>query len=181
MCCQIPFVASTQERHGAHNYHPLPVVLSKGEGVHVWDVDGKQYLDFLSAYSAVNQGHCHPRILEALTTQAASLTLTSRAFHNAQLGPYARFITKFFGYDKVTTSLRPPAAMRSFAPSLLHSFACHPNRQILQPYPHTRSIVPSWPSHPLPAHRPVAPVPCLPCICPASAPHLPCIVRRCCR
>ena len=91
----------TEERYGAHNYHPLPVVLSKGEGVHVWDVDGKKYFDFLSAYSAVNQGHCHPKIIEALNDQASKLTLTSRAFHNDILGEYERFITSLFGYDKV--------------------------------------------------------------------------------
>lgn len=85
----------------AHNYHPLPVVLSRGSGVHVWDVAGKQYLDFLSAYSAVNQGHCHPRIIEALKKQAGMLTLTSRAFYNDQFGSYAQFITSTFGYDKV--------------------------------------------------------------------------------
>jgi ornithine--oxo-acid transaminase len=91
----------TEEKYGAHNYHPLPVVLSKGEGVHVWDVDGKKYFDFLSAYSAVNQGHCHPKIIQALTDQASILTLTSRAFHNDILGEYERFITSLFGYDKV--------------------------------------------------------------------------------
>ena len=91
----------TEERYGAHNYHPLPVVLSKGEGVHVWDVDGKKFFDFLSAYSAVNQGHCHPKIIEALNDQASKLTLTSRAFHNDILGEYERFITSLFGYDKV--------------------------------------------------------------------------------
>jgi ornithine--oxo-acid transaminase len=90
-----------EEKFGAHNYHPLPVVLSKGDGVHVWDVEGKQYFDFLSAYSAVNQGHCHPRIIKALTDQAATLTLTSRAFHNDILGQYEKFITDLFGYDKV--------------------------------------------------------------------------------
>ena len=88
-------------RYNAHNYHPLPVVLSRGLGCKVWDVEGKEYFDFLSAYSAVNQGHCHPRILEALQTQAANLTLTSRAFFNDQLGPYAKFITEFFGYERV--------------------------------------------------------------------------------
>lgn len=87
--------------HGAHNYHPLPVVLSKGQGVYVWDVDGKQYFDFLSAYSAVNQGHCHPHIIQALTSQAQTLTLTSRAFYNDKLGPYEQFITSLFGYDRV--------------------------------------------------------------------------------
>lgn len=90
-----------EEKYGAHNYHPLPVVLSKGEGVHVWDVDGKKYFDFLSAYSAVNQGHCHPKIIGALNDQASRLTLTSRAFHNDILGEYERFITSLFGYDKV--------------------------------------------------------------------------------
>jgi len=91
----------TEEDYGAHNYHPLPVVLSKGKGVHVWDVDGKQYYDFLSAYSAVNQGHCHPKILSALTEQAEKLTLTSRAFHNDQLGEYAKFMTEYFGFERV--------------------------------------------------------------------------------
>ena len=90
-----------EEKYGAHNYHPLPVVLSKGEGVHIWDVEGKQYFDFLSAYSAVNQGHCHPKIIKALTDQASTLTLTSRAFHNDILGQYEKFITDLFGYDKV--------------------------------------------------------------------------------
>ncbi|MEL6340228.1 MAG: ornithine--oxo-acid transaminase [Myxococcota bacterium] len=90
-----------ESKHGAHNYHPIPVVISRGEGVHVWDVENKRYLDFLSAYSAVNQGHCHPRILETLNTQAAKLTLTSRAFYNDVLGPYTKFITEYFGYDKV--------------------------------------------------------------------------------
>ena len=90
-----------EERYGAHNYHPLPVVLSKGKGVHVWDVDGKRYFDFLSAYSAVNQGHCHPRITRALIEQAQTLTLTSRAFYNDQLGAYEQYITQLFGYDRV--------------------------------------------------------------------------------
>jgi ornithine--oxo-acid transaminase len=90
-----------ENQYGAHNYHPLPVVLDKGEGVYVWDVDGKKYFDFLSAYSAVNQGHCHPIILKALTDQAQKLTLTSRAFYNSQLGIYEKFVTDFFGYDKV--------------------------------------------------------------------------------
>lgn len=90
-----------EEKHGAHNYHPLPVVLRKGEGVHVWDLEGNHYYDFLSAYSAVNQGHCHPRIVYALTEQAHKLTLTSRAFHNNVLGEYEKFITDLFGYDKV--------------------------------------------------------------------------------
>ena len=90
-----------ENAHGAHNYHPLPVVLDRGEGVHVWDIEGKQNFDFLSAYSAVNQGHCHPRIIRALNEQAKTLTLTSRAFYNSSLGPYEKFITNLFGYDKV--------------------------------------------------------------------------------
>jgi len=90
-----------EEKHGAHNYHPLPVVLSRGEGVHVWDVEGKRYYDFLSAYSAVNQGHCHPKIVEALKDQAGKLALTSRAFHNDVLGQFEKYITELFGYDKV--------------------------------------------------------------------------------
>lgn len=90
-----------EERYGAHNYHPLPVVLERGSGVYLWDVEGKRYYDFLSGYSAVNQGHCHPRIVEALVEQASRLTLTSRAFHSDLLGEYAKFITDLFGYDKV--------------------------------------------------------------------------------
>ena len=90
-----------EDKYGAHNYHPLPVVLTKGEGVFVWDTEGKKYYDFLSAYSAVNQGHCHPRIIKALTDQAQILTLTSRAFYNNMLGRYEQYITSFFGYDKV--------------------------------------------------------------------------------
>jgi ornithine--oxo-acid transaminase len=90
-----------EEKHGAHNYHPLPVVIEKGEGVFLWDVDGKKYFDFLSAYSAVNQGHCHPRITKVFVEQAQKLTLTSRAFHNNLLGKYEKYITNFFGYDKV--------------------------------------------------------------------------------
>lgn len=90
-----------ENEHGAHNYHPLPVVLDRGEGVHVWDVEGKRYYDFLSAYSAVNQGHCHPRIVNAMVNQARQLTLTSRAFYNSKLGPYERYLTAYFGYDKV--------------------------------------------------------------------------------
>ena len=88
-------------KYGAHNYHPLPVVLEKGSGIFLWDVEGKKYYDFLSAYSAVNQGHCHPEIISALTAQSKQLTLTSRAFHNNILGQYEKFITQFFGYDKV--------------------------------------------------------------------------------
>ncbi len=90
-----------EEKYGAQNYHPLPVVLSKGEGVHVWDVEGKKYYDFLSAYSAVNQGHCHPKIISALKSQAENLTLTSRAFYNDMLGKYEKYITQYFGFDKV--------------------------------------------------------------------------------
>ena len=90
-----------EDKYGAHNYHPLPVVLAKGEGVFVWDVAGKKYYDFLSSYSAVNQGHCHPKIVAALKLQADTLTLTSRAFHNDVLGQYEEFVTKLFGYDKV--------------------------------------------------------------------------------
>lgn len=90
-----------EEQYGAHNYHPLPVVLEKGKGVFLWDVEGKRYYDFLSAYSAVNQGHCHPEIIEALQQQAGKLTLTSRAFHHNLLGEFEKYITKLFGYDKV--------------------------------------------------------------------------------
>jgi len=90
-----------EKKYGAHNYHPLPVVLSKGKGVFVWDVDGKRYYDFLSAYSAVNQGHCHPKIVKALTEQANTLALTSRAFYNDILGNYEKYVTKYFGFDKV--------------------------------------------------------------------------------
>lgn len=90
-----------EDKHGAHNYHPLPVVLAKGEGVYVWDVEGKRYYDFLSAYSAVNQGHCHPTIVQALVQQAQTLTLTSRAFYNDALGVYEKYVTEFFGFDKV--------------------------------------------------------------------------------
>lgn len=90
-----------EDKYGAHNYHPLPVVLEKGEGPFVWDVEGKKYYDFLSAYSAVNQGHCHPKIIGAMVEQASKLTLTSRAFYNNVLGEYEEYITKFFGYDKV--------------------------------------------------------------------------------
>ena len=90
-----------ENKYGAHNYHPLPVVLNKGEGVYVWDVEGKKYYDFLSAYSSVNQGHCHPKIVDAMNKQAQTLTLTSRAFYNDMLGKYEKFITNFFGFDKV--------------------------------------------------------------------------------
>ncbi|KAJ2656150.1 ornithine aminotransferase [Coemansia sp. RSA 1199] len=102
------FVAATtqeamalEDAHGAHNYHPLPVVIARGAGVHVWDPEGKRYYDFLSAYSAVNQGHCHPRIIEALTQQASQLCLSSRAFYNDRLGAYERFVGEFFGYEMV--------------------------------------------------------------------------------
>jgi ornithine--oxo-acid transaminase len=90
-----------ENKYGAHNYHPLPVVLNKGEGIYVWDVEGKKYYDFLSSYSAVNQGHCHPKIIKALTDQASLLTLTSRAFHNDVLGQYEKYVTNLFGYDKI--------------------------------------------------------------------------------
>jgi ornithine--oxo-acid transaminase len=90
-----------EDNYGAHNYHPIPVVLERGEGVYVWDVNGKKYFDFLAAYSAVNQGHCHPRIIKALIDQAQKLTLTSRAFYNSILGEYEKYITSYFGYDKV--------------------------------------------------------------------------------
>jgi len=94
-------VIELENKYGAHNYHPLPVVISKGKGVFVWDVEGKKYYDFLSAYSAVNQGHCHPKIVEAMVTQAQTLTLTSRAFYNDQLGKYEKFATDLFGFDKL--------------------------------------------------------------------------------
>jgi len=94
-------IIALENKYGAHNYHPLPVVLSKGEGVYVWDVDGKKYYDFLSAYSAVNQGHCHPKIVSAMMEQAQTLALTSRAFYNDKLGPYEEYVTKYFGFDKV--------------------------------------------------------------------------------
>ena len=90
-----------EDRYGAHNYHPIPVVIAKGEGVYVWDVEGKRYFDFLSAYSAVNQGHCHPRIINSLVDQSQKLTLTSRAFYNEVLGSYEKYITEYFGFDKV--------------------------------------------------------------------------------
>lgn len=94
-------IMELEHHYGAHNYHPLPVVLSKGEGAYVWDVDGKKYFDFLSAYSAVNQGHCHPKIVNALIEQAQKMTLTSRAFFNDCLGPYEKYVTEYFGYEKV--------------------------------------------------------------------------------
>lgn len=94
-------IIELEDKYNAHNYHPLPVVLAKGEGVFVWDVEGKRYYDFLSAYSAVNQGHCHPEILKALSEQASKLTLTSRAFYNNVLGEYAQYITEYFGYERV--------------------------------------------------------------------------------
>jgi ornithine--oxo-acid transaminase len=94
-------IIALENKYGAHNYHPLPVVLSKGEGVYLWDVEGKKYYDFLSAYSAVNQGHCHPKITQALIDQAQTLALTSRAFYNNKLGSYEKFLTDLFGYDKI--------------------------------------------------------------------------------
>jgi ornithine--oxo-acid transaminase len=94
-------IIELEEEHGAHNYHPLPVALARGSGVHLWDVDGVRYFDFLSGYSAVNQGHCHPRIVSALSDQARTLTLTSRAFHSNLLGVYEEYVTRLFGYDKV--------------------------------------------------------------------------------
>ena len=90
-----------EDRYGAHNYHPLPVVLKKGKGIYVWDVEGKKYFDFLSAYSAVNQGHCHPRIVKALKDQTNKLCLTSRAFYNEAFCEYEKFMHSYFGYDKV--------------------------------------------------------------------------------
>jgi Aminotransferase class-III len=96
-----PDCISKEDRFGAHNYHPLPVVLNKGKGTRLWDVDGKEYFDFLSAYSAVNQGHCHPKIIQALIDQAQLLTLTSRAFHNDVLGDYCEYVTNYFGYDRL--------------------------------------------------------------------------------
>ena len=90
-----------EAKYGAHNYHPLPVVLAKGKGAKVWDVEGKEYFDFLSAYSAVNQGHCHPKIIKAMTDQAERLTLSSRAFYNDALGVWEKYVTEYFGYDKV--------------------------------------------------------------------------------
>ena len=94
-------IIALEDQYGAHNYHPLPVVLNRGEGVFLWDMEGKKYYDFLSAYSAVNQGHCHPKIVGALINQAQTLTLTSRAFYNDQLGPYEKYLTEYFGFDKV--------------------------------------------------------------------------------
>jgi ornithine--oxo-acid transaminase len=98
---KVQYYIDLEDQFGAHNYHPLPVVIERGEGIYMYDVNGKQYFDFLSAYSAVNQGHCHPRIIKALTDQAQKLTLTSRAFHNNLLGEYEKYITNYFGYDKV--------------------------------------------------------------------------------
>lgn len=101
MSSMTQYYLELEEKSSAHNYHPIPVVLSRGQGVFVWDVDGKRYYDFLSGYSAMNHGHCHPEIVRVLTEQAQTLTLTSRAFHNNWFGEYAKFITDFFGYDKV--------------------------------------------------------------------------------
>ncbi len=95
------YLIEVEEKYGAHNYHPLPIVIKEGKGIFVWDVDGKKYYDFLSAYSAINQGHCHPKIIDALIAQAQKLTLTSRAFHNDQLGLYEKYVAELFGYDKV--------------------------------------------------------------------------------
>jgi ornithine--oxo-acid transaminase len=95
------YFIALEDKYGAHNYHPIPVVIEKGEGIFVWDVEGKQYFDFLSAYSSVNQGHCHPSIVKALVEQASKIALTSRAFHNNMLGEYEKYITNYFGYDKV--------------------------------------------------------------------------------
>ncbi|KAG8435727.1 hypothetical protein GDO86_013609 [Hymenochirus boettgeri] len=95
------YVFDREAKYGAHNYHPLPVALEKGKGVYVWDVEGRRYFDFLSAYSAVNQGHCHPKIINALKSQVDKLTLTSRAFYNDVLGEYEEYITKLFNYNKV--------------------------------------------------------------------------------
>jgi len=94
-------IMKMEDKYGAHNYHPLPVVLSRGEGVFVWDVEGKKYYDFLSAYSAINQGHCHPKIVGAMVDQAQKLALTSRAFYNDCLGEYEKYVTEYFGFDKV--------------------------------------------------------------------------------
>jgi ornithine--oxo-acid transaminase len=101
MAKQIHPSIELENRYGAHNYHPIPVVIERGQGIYVWDTDGKKYFDFLAAYSAVNQGHCHPKIINTLTDQARKLTLTSRAFHNNVLGEYEKYITEYFGYDKV--------------------------------------------------------------------------------
>src|SRR5215510_14288652 len=98
---QLQYYLDLEEKHGAHNYHPIPVVLERGEGVFVWDVDGKRYYDFLSGYSSVNQGHCHPKIVRSFIEQSQKLTLTSRAFHNNVLGEFEKYITELFGYDKV--------------------------------------------------------------------------------
>ncbi|KFZ67642.1 hypothetical protein N338_11708, partial [Podiceps cristatus] len=95
------YIFEREAKYGAHNYHPLPVALEKGKGVYVWDVEGRKYFDFLSAYSAVNQGHCHPKIVSALKSQSEKLTLTSRAFYNDVLGEYEEFVTKMFNYNKV--------------------------------------------------------------------------------
>src|SRR5258705_2872990 len=101
LASQTRYFIDLENRYGAHNYNPMPVVIQKGKGVFVWDVEGKKYYDFLSAYSAVNQGHCHPKIMQALVEQAQTLTLTSRAFHSEALGKFTQYITKYFGYDKV--------------------------------------------------------------------------------
>ena len=101
MSSKTQYYLELEEKYSAHNYHPIPVVINRGEGVYVWDVEGKRYYDFLSGYSALNHGHCHPKIVQAFLEQAKRLTLTSRAFHNDWFGEYAKFITEFFDYDKV--------------------------------------------------------------------------------
>src|SRR5688572_15207322 len=101
MSTKTQYYLDLEEKYGAHNYHPIPVVLTRGQGVYVWDVEGKKYYDFLSGYSAVNQGHCHPGIVKAFIQQSQQLTLTSRAFHSDRLAEYTAFITRLFGYDKV--------------------------------------------------------------------------------
>jgi Aminotransferase class-III len=117
-------------RYGAHNYQPIPVVLSKGEGVHVYDVDGRRFLDFLSAYSAVNQGHCHPRIVQALMHQAQRLTLTSRAFYNDQLGHFCKFMTTTFGYERMlpmnVNTQQTSQQQLSLLPSPVTALTCCP-------------------------------------------------------
>src|SRR5687767_11366330 len=101
MSARTQYYLDLEEKYGAHNYHPIPVVLKKGRGVFVWDVEDKRYYDFLSGYSAVNQGHCHPKIVQSFIEQSQQLTLTSRAFHSERLAEYTEFITRFFGYDKI--------------------------------------------------------------------------------
>ena len=114
-----------ENQYGAHNYHPLPVVLCKGQGVYVWDVEGKRYYDFLSSYSAVNQGHCHPRIIKALTDQAQTLTLTSRAFYNDKLGVYEKYVTEYFGFEKVLPMNTGAEAVETFTGVPLQLYLFH--------------------------------------------------------